>query len=185
MGRLELELGSLTKSDKQKSIDLKRLAEEHEREMLKIRTENRKEVKRIMEEVKSKEKQMNSMQRELSGQIGQMALNQIEKEAIEKRLMEGRVEEEAGAADKGNAATASEGDIAGHAGATDARKLEKTKSSSKIPVLQNKRRRRQLSGDASQKGEEEDEGGAAEKEEEVEEIKIKASKVQMIEEKFD
>merc|ERR1712087_667165 len=129
--RLELELGSLTKSDKQKSIDLKRLAEEHEREMLKIRTENRKEVKRIMEEVKSKEKQMNSMQRELSGQIGQMALNQIEKEAIEKRLMEGRVEEEAGAADKGNAATASEGDIAGHAGATDARKLEKTKSSSK------------------------------------------------------
>merc|ERR1712142_292587 len=73
--RLELELGSLTKSDKQKTQDLKRLAEEHEREMLKIRTENKKEVKRIMEEVRSKERQMNSVQRELSGQIGQMAIN--------------------------------------------------------------------------------------------------------------
>ena len=49
-----------------------------------------------MEEVKSKERQMNSMQRELSGQMGQMAMNQIEKEAIEKRLMDGKVQRENG-----------------------------------------------------------------------------------------
>merc|ERR1719315_838537 len=66
--RLEIELGSLTKSDKQKSVDLKRLAEEHERELQRIRTENRRELKRIAEEVKNKEKQMNVMQRELSNQ---------------------------------------------------------------------------------------------------------------------
>merc|ERR1712142_109804 len=51
--RLEIELSSLTKSDKQKSVDLKRLAEDHEREVQRIRKENRREVKRIEEEVKS------------------------------------------------------------------------------------------------------------------------------------
>merc|ERR1719180_73358 len=69
--RLEIELSSLTKSDKQKSVDLKRLAEDHEREVQRIRKENRREVKRIEEEVKSKEKQMNSMQKELIAQLGQ------------------------------------------------------------------------------------------------------------------
>merc|ERR1711872_1149335 len=87
--RLEIELGSLTKSDKQKTQDLKRLAEEHEREVQRIRNENRREVKRIMEEVKSKEKQMSIMQKELGQQLGQLAQAQSEKESIERRLESG------------------------------------------------------------------------------------------------
>ena len=87
--RLEIELGSLTKSDKQKTTELKRLAEEHEREVQRIRNENRREVKRIMEEVKSKEKQMSIMQKELGQQLGQLAQAQSEKESIERRLESG------------------------------------------------------------------------------------------------
>merc|ERR1712002_147016 len=71
--RLEIELSSLTKSEKQKSVDLKRLAEDHEREVQRIRKENRREVKRIEEEVKSKEKQMSIVQKELTAQLGQAA----------------------------------------------------------------------------------------------------------------
>merc|ERR1712025_1460015 len=84
--RLEIELGSLTKSDKQKTVELKRLAEEHEREVARIRNENRRQVRRIMEEVKSKERQMSIMQKELGQQLGQLAQTQAEKEKIQRRL---------------------------------------------------------------------------------------------------
>merc|ERR1712228_532505 len=132
--RLEIELGSLTNTDKQKALDLKRLAEEHEREVQRIRNENRREVKRIMEEVKSKEKQMSIMQRELGNHLGQLAQAQIEKESIE-----GRLESEEG--EEGETLK-EEGGISNEASEFVAGRSAKC-SGSKIPVLKRKSQRQQ------------------------------------------
>jgi len=140
--RLEMELSTLTKSDKQKNVDLKRLAEEHEREVQRIRNENRREVKRILEEVKSKEKQMNVMQKELGSQVGEMMQTQLEKESLERRLENWKEIEEEEASKRTN-------ESQGRSGSQG--------QASKIPVLK-KTWNLEIGGDES-KNEEKKEGG--------------------------
>ncbi|XP_022111213.1 uncharacterized protein LOC110990487 isoform X2 [Acanthaster planci] len=84
--RLEEELNDAVAGDRQRAADLRRQWGEHQREMEQLKKDARRDIQRLMEELKSKDRIIWELEKELGHKTGYSQRLQLEKESLSTQL---------------------------------------------------------------------------------------------------